>query len=90
MPHPVSGSSERQRRKAAELSPFHSNPQHADAMRDQNSCRRPMGDVGNIEVNLFPLSLLDGKHELSCLNKLSVVVIILTKIRLNSLKKPQL
>ncbi|XP_030543229.1 kinesin-like protein KIN-14I isoform X1 [Rhodamnia argentea] len=50
MPHPVSGSSERQRRKAAELSPFHSNLQHADAIRDQNSCRRPMGDVGNLEV----------------------------------------
>ncbi|KAI6694661.1 hypothetical protein NL676_022371 [Syzygium grande] len=60
MPHPVSGSSERQRRKAAELSPFHSNPQHADAMRDQNSCRRPMGDVGNIEV--FTNSALKHKR----------------------------
>ncbi|KAI3414375.1 uncharacterized protein J3R85_016373 [Psidium guajava] len=60
MPNPVSGSSERQRRKAAELSPFNSDPQHADAMRDQNSCRRPMGDVGNIEV--FTNSALKHKR----------------------------
>ncbi|KAL3725338.1 hypothetical protein ACJRO7_030363 [Eucalyptus globulus] len=59
-PHPVSGSSERQRRKAAELSPFHSNAQHADTIRDQNSCRRPMGDVGNIEV--LPNSTLKHKR----------------------------
>ncbi|KAK9281648.1 hypothetical protein L1049_004551 [Liquidambar formosana] len=50
MQHSISGSSERFRTKASELSPFHSNRQGGDMLGGPNSCRQPMGDVGNIEV----------------------------------------
>lgn len=50
MQHSFSNSSERFRTKASDLSPFHSNKQAGDMLDDQNSCRQPMGDVGNIEA----------------------------------------
>ncbi|WJZ90408.1 hypothetical protein VitviT2T_009554 [Vitis vinifera] len=50
MQHSFSNSSERYRTKASDLSPFHSNKQAGDMLDDQNSCRQPMGDVGNIEA----------------------------------------
>ena len=53
MQHSFSNSSERYITKANDLSPFHSNKQAGDMLDDQNSCRQPMGDVGNIEVNIF-------------------------------------
>ncbi|XWS46601.1 hypothetical protein CRYUN_Cryun14cG0082400 [Craigia yunnanensis] len=44
--HCVSGSSEKYRTKASDLSPFNPNQQVGDML----SARQPMGDVGNIEV----------------------------------------
>uniref|UniRef100_A0A5B7AR15 Putative kinesin-4 isoform X1 n=1 Tax=Davidia involucrata TaxID=16924 RepID=A0A5B7AR15_DAVIN len=43
MQHIVSGS-------PCSISPFHHNPQGGDMLADHNSRRKPMGDVGNIEV----------------------------------------
>lgn len=51
MQHSVSGSSEKYRMKATEVSPFQSKKRDAGLFGDHNSCRQPMGDVGNIEVN---------------------------------------
>lgn len=50
MQHSMSGSSEKSRKKASDTSPFHTNWQAGDMFGDQDSCRQPMGDVGNIEV----------------------------------------
>ncbi|KAF5455315.1 hypothetical protein F2P56_024907 [Juglans regia] len=47
----ISGSSEKYRTKPSELSPFQSKKHDAGFLGDQNSCRQPMGDVGNIEVH---------------------------------------
>lgn len=52
MQNSFSNSSERSRTKASDSSPFHSNKQGGDMLDNQNSCRQPMGDVGNIEVNI--------------------------------------
>ncbi|KAF5462449.1 hypothetical protein F2P56_018455 [Juglans regia] len=47
----VSRSSEKYRMKPSGLSPFQSKKKDAGFLGDQNSCRQPMGDVGNnIEV----------------------------------------
>ncbi|KAL5795665.1 hypothetical protein ACOSQ2_000485 [Xanthoceras sorbifolium] len=46
----TSGSSEKYRTKASELSPYNSNQRIADMLSDQNNYRQPMGEVGNIEV----------------------------------------
>jgi kinesin family protein C2/C3 len=46
----VSGSSEKYRTKASETSPFQSKQKDAGFLGDHNSCRQPMGDVGNIEL----------------------------------------
>lgn len=51
MQNSVSMSSERRRRKASEMSSFNANQLPSVAMNGQNSCRQPMGDVGNIEVH---------------------------------------
>ncbi|WKA02208.1 hypothetical protein VitviT2T_020423 [Vitis vinifera] len=53
MQHSFSNSSERYRTKASDLSHFHCKKQAGDMLDDQNSCRQPMWDVGNIEVNIF-------------------------------------
>ncbi|KAK4558988.1 hypothetical protein RGQ29_008292 [Quercus rubra] len=46
----ISGSSEKYRTKASEISPFQSKQKDAGLFGDHNSCRQPMGDVGNIEL----------------------------------------
>ncbi|KAK7337490.1 hypothetical protein VNO77_18067 [Canavalia gladiata] len=46
--HSFSGSSEKYRKKASELSPYQINQQDADT--GDQLCRRPMVDVGNIEL----------------------------------------
>lgn len=51
--HSMSGSSDRYRTKASELPPFDTNRHGGDMFGDQDSCRQPMGDVGNIEVICF-------------------------------------
>lgn len=53
MQHSFLNSSEKYRTKANEFSPFHSNKLGGEMLDDQNSCRQPMGDVGNIEVNIL-------------------------------------
>jgi len=53
--HSFSGSSEKYRTKASEPSPFHINQRVADT-GDQLGCRRPMVEVGNIEVCMFNFS----------------------------------
>ncbi|XP_057439244.1 kinesin-like protein KIN-14I [Lotus japonicus] len=45
----LSGSSDKYRTKASELSPYHVNQRAAD-IGDQPGCRRPMVEVGNIEL----------------------------------------
>ncbi|KAM7274458.1 hypothetical protein ACFE04_016324 [Oxalis oulophora] len=50
--HSVSGSSERSRMKASELSPFNSKQTGEDMLVAQNNYRQPMGDVGNLEVHV--------------------------------------
>ncbi|GAU11258.1 hypothetical protein TSUD_342480 [Trifolium subterraneum] len=47
--HSFTGSSEKYRTKASELSPYHINQRVADT-GDQLRCRRPMVEVGNIEL----------------------------------------
>lgn len=54
MQNSISGSSEKYRTKPSELSPFQTKKHDAGFLGDQNSCRQPMGDVGNIEVIIFP------------------------------------
>ncbi|XP_030947195.1 kinesin-like protein KIN-14I [Quercus lobata] len=46
----ISGSSEKYRTKASEISPFQSKQKDAGLFEDHNSCRKPMGDVGNMEL----------------------------------------
>ncbi|KAM3687843.1 hypothetical protein ACJW30_10G106400 [Castanea mollissima] len=46
----ISGSSEKYRTKASEISPFQSKQKDAGLFGDHNNCRQPMGDVGNIEL----------------------------------------
>ena len=53
MQHSFSKSFEKYRTKTIDLSHFHWNKQVGDMLDDQNSCRQPMWDVGNIEVNIF-------------------------------------
>lgn len=50
----ISGSSEKYRTKASEISPFQSKQKDVGLFVDHNICRQPMGDVGNIEVNKVP------------------------------------
>ncbi|XP_034704061.1 kinesin-like protein KIN-14I, partial [Vitis riparia] len=50
MQHSFSNSSERYRTKTSDLPPFHCKKQAGDMLDDQNSCRQPMWDVGNIEA----------------------------------------
>jgi hypothetical protein len=50
--HSFSGSSEKYRTKTSELSPYHINQRVANT-GDQLRCRRPMVEVGNIEVCLL-------------------------------------
>eukprot|EP00256_Glycine_max_P030771 XP_006574541.1 kinesin-like protein KIN-14I [Glycine max] len=47
--HSLSGSSEKYRTMASELSPYHANQQGADIVSP--GCRQPMLDVGNIELH---------------------------------------
>jgi len=47
--HSFSSSSEKYRTKTSELSPYHINQRDPDTV-DQLGCRRPMVEVGNIEV----------------------------------------
>jgi len=49
--HSLSGSSEKYRTMASELSPYHANQRGADIVSP--GCRQPMLDVGNIEVCIF-------------------------------------
>ena len=53
-PNSISGSSGKYRTKASEISPFQSKKQDSGFLGDHNSCRQPMGDVGNIEVSNVP------------------------------------
>ncbi|XP_075642220.1 kinesin-like protein KIN-14I isoform X2 [Castanea sativa] len=46
----ITGSSEKYRTKASEISPFQSKQKDAGLFGDHNNCRQPMGDVGNIEL----------------------------------------
>ncbi|TKY52492.1 Kinesin-4 protein [Spatholobus suberectus] len=49
--HSLSGSSEKYRTMASELSPYHANQRGADIVSDHLGCRQPMVDVGNIELH---------------------------------------
>ena len=49
--HSLSGSSEKYRTRAGEVSPYHANQRGADIV--SLGCRQPMLDVGNIEVCIF-------------------------------------
>lgn len=53
-PNSISGSSGKYRTKASEISPFQSKKPDSGFLGDHNSCRQPMGDVGNIEVSNVP------------------------------------
>ncbi|XP_062144169.1 kinesin-like protein KIN-14I isoform X2 [Alnus glutinosa] len=50
-PNSISGSSGKYRTKASEISPFQSKKPDSGFLGDHNSCRQPMGDVGNIELH---------------------------------------
>ncbi|KAK4741616.1 hypothetical protein SAY87_025204 [Trapa incisa] len=58
----VSMNSERSRRKSTEMSPFNANQLPSVVLNGPNSCRQPMGDVGNIE-QVLPNSLMHQKKQ---------------------------
>ncbi|GAV56998.1 Kinesin domain-containing protein/CH domain-containing protein [Cephalotus follicularis] len=61
--HSTSGTPERFRMKANELSPFDAKQPGVAMLTDHNSFRQPMGDVGNIEVRTNSL-LMQKKQSL--------------------------